>query len=371
MDTDKTHEIVLTGGPCGGKTTGLAYITEKLLDRGVRVFTVPEVATEVILGGVRDMKDLYERDRGKYLAVQKHMLWRYMRRIEEARELAGYFHGEPRVIISDRGALDMKPYVPEGYFEVLCEELKYSLCDMRDRSDLLIHMVTAANGAEKYYTLSNNKARRESPEEARIMDRAVLRAWEGHPHIRIIDNTTPFEEKVKRSLRAVSRALGIPVPLEIERKYLIRDKDMNHEVLKRAPIIDIEQMYLIAPSGEELRIRKRSQGGSSLYFRTWKKRISGTTRHEIEHLITPSEYYHLQEFRDPSLAIIQKKRYCFTYENQYFELDLLDRPTKLSLLEVELTEEHDTVILPQFLEIVREVTGEPEYSNYEIARRGR
>ena len=34
------------------------------------------------------------------------------------------------------------------------------------RYDLVLHLVTAANGAEKYYTLENNAARSESVELA-------------------------------------------------------------------------------------------------------------------------------------------------------------------------------------------------------------
>lgn len=45
-------EIVLTGGPCAGKTTALSYISEKLMDKGFRVFIVPEVATMLINGGI-------------------------------------------------------------------------------------------------------------------------------------------------------------------------------------------------------------------------------------------------------------------------------------------------------------------------------
>lgn len=42
--------------------------------------------------------------------------------------------------------------------------------DMRDSYDAVFHMVTAAIGAEKYYTLDNNRARTESAEEAARLD---------------------------------------------------------------------------------------------------------------------------------------------------------------------------------------------------------
>ena len=42
-------------------------------------------------------------------------------------------------------------------------------------------MITAADGAEQYYTLSNNDARSESIEEARDIDKRLINAWVGHP----------------------------------------------------------------------------------------------------------------------------------------------------------------------------------------------
>ena len=46
--------------------------------------------------------------------------------------------------------------------------------DLRDkRYHQVIHMVTAANGAEKFYSLDNNATRSESPELARELDTKV------------------------------------------------------------------------------------------------------------------------------------------------------------------------------------------------------
>lgn len=45
--------IVLTGGPCGGKTTGISYLQEKFGDMGFSVICVPETATEVFKSGVQ------------------------------------------------------------------------------------------------------------------------------------------------------------------------------------------------------------------------------------------------------------------------------------------------------------------------------
>ena len=52
-------------------------------------------------------------------------------------------------------------------------------------------MVTCADGAEEFYTDSNNEARYESKEEAIALVRKLINAWVGHPHFSIIDNKEP------------------------------------------------------------------------------------------------------------------------------------------------------------------------------------
>ena len=44
-------KIVLTGGPCAGKTTALAYAAEKLREKRINTLTVEECATKLILSG--------------------------------------------------------------------------------------------------------------------------------------------------------------------------------------------------------------------------------------------------------------------------------------------------------------------------------
>ena len=48
----KISKIVLTGGPCAGKTTALTWINNYFSKRGYTVLFVPETATELITNGV-------------------------------------------------------------------------------------------------------------------------------------------------------------------------------------------------------------------------------------------------------------------------------------------------------------------------------
>ena len=44
--------IVITGGPCAGKTTAMGWIKEAFSQKGYTVLVIPETATELISGGV-------------------------------------------------------------------------------------------------------------------------------------------------------------------------------------------------------------------------------------------------------------------------------------------------------------------------------
>ena len=54
--------IVLTGGPCAGKTTALERLAGFLRERSFRVFTVPEAATMLFGNGV-SFADLSSEDK--------------------------------------------------------------------------------------------------------------------------------------------------------------------------------------------------------------------------------------------------------------------------------------------------------------------
>jgi signal recognition particle GTPase len=47
----KVYRILLTGGPCAGKTTSLAKLQAELDGKGFRVYCVPEAATLMMKGG--------------------------------------------------------------------------------------------------------------------------------------------------------------------------------------------------------------------------------------------------------------------------------------------------------------------------------
>ncbi len=64
------------------------------------------------------------------------------------------------VILCDRGTMDGQAYLSKTKWNTLLNEFDLNLEKLRDRRyDLVIHLSTSADGAEKHYTLNNNEAR--------------------------------------------------------------------------------------------------------------------------------------------------------------------------------------------------------------------
>lgn len=366
-------KLVLTGGPCSGKTTAHNYLAEKLSDCGFSVIFVPEVPSLIINSGLDPRKP--DKDgRFNYFAFEKLLFETQLlfenKIFSKAMQIKG---GSQQVIIFDRGCMDYCAYMSEEEFQKVLQVHNLKIVDVRDaRYDAVFHLVTAAEGKEEFYNM-DNAARLETAGEARKADLRTRNAWLGHPHLKVIDNSTLFEEKMKRLLNAVRKTLGIPIAIETEKKFLVRQK-INLDVI---PIpfqeIEIEQAYLPKQGEETIRIRRRSQENQgSIYYKTRKSPpISAMSRIETEREITKKEYYQDLINKSPDSDLLRKTRICFLYKHQYFELDIFSEPKRLKdliLLEIELTEENERVEIPDWLGNVTEVTTSHLYTNYNLAQ---
>lgn len=196
-----------------------------------------------------------------------------------------------------------------------------------------------------------------------------LNQWAGHSHLRAIWGNNDNERKnmLKKELMHIA---GIPVPLEIERKFLIEYPDIS--TLDNMPNcygVQIEQIYLTPTEASSARIRKRSADGESIYIITEKKKITDTTRIETEEEISAEQYEELKKYADKNLVPIEKTRYCLMYNGRYFEIDVFPFWTDKAYAEIELTDEKEQFEFPPFLKIIKEVTHDKSYTNRALAYR--
>ncbi len=356
-------KIVVTGGPCAGKTTAMSWIQNAFTQKGYTVLFVPETATELITGGVAPWTCRTNS------AFQKCLLQLQLEKEKVFEQAAGAMDAQKVLIVCDRGALDNRAYMDGLEFAQVLEYLGTNEVELRDHYDAVFHLVTAAKGAEEFYTTANNSARTETMDEAAELDDKLISAWTGHPHLRVIDNSSDFEGKMKRLIAEISSFLGEPEPFEIERKFLIEYPDLKWlESIPYCQRIEIIQTYLKSGQDEEIRVRQRGFDGHYIYFQTTKRRVSGAKRVEIERRLSEREYLRLLMNADTDRRQIRKDRYCLTYENQYFEIDVYPFWTDKAIAEIELSDEHAEIRFPKQIRVIKEVTEDESYKNASLAK---
>lgn len=352
-------KIVLTGGPCAGKTTALVKIIEHFSSLGYKVFTIPEVPTLFSQSGMDYLTtnlDFFYQGEKATLETQLALEDEFMKMAEA--------YGQRSIIVCDRGALDISTYLKPEMWESITGLVGTTDAQLKDRYDAVLHLVSAADGAEAYYTTSNNKERTEGLELARELDKKVINAWSGHPHLRVINNHEDFNTKIMRVVKEISYVLELPQPIEEERKYIVEVTDEVPGAIES----EITQTYLAAEPGIEVRLRRRKWQGNTVNVHTTKKRISAHEQIETERQVGNNLYSSLLGQADPYRQSIRKVRRSFIWKGQYFELDKYLSPVNgLTILETKGVGAHESVKFPPFIKVIEDITGNQAYYNYNLA----
>lgn len=113
-------------------------------------------------------------------------------------------NSRPTIVICDRGALDIKPYVPCDIWDIILKDLELNEERLRSRYSVVLHLVTAAIGAESYYSNASNEVRTETAAEARDLDEKTFSSWKEHPFLfRFDNNFESFEQKLGKVVSVV------------------------------------------------------------------------------------------------------------------------------------------------------------------------
>jgi CYTH domain-containing protein/thymidylate kinase len=365
---EPVHMIVLTGGPCSGKSSSLAYLTERLSDHGYMVFVIPETATLITTNGI----DRRKMDRASQVVMYEEAILEMQLAFEEtyARAASRIFPERKKVILLDRAVMDIKAFIAKDDFRQMLKRKGLKEVNLRDRYHGVIHLVTAAEGAAEHYTFANNEARLETAEEAARIDRSIREAWLGHPHFKVIDSRADFDEKIRKTFDAIAQFLGIPASAAVKERFLVRE--VKQEDLPAHQTVEIEQVFLRSKDkDEEISIRKRGQDDSFLYF---LRRERKTPRQATEEeLIDEQQFENLKHLIDPKTEVLKKQRICFLWNNRLFELDRYKGAQEgLNVLGIEPDDAGAVESeVPPFVEVERRITGNGRYTERSLAARKR
>lgn len=351
-------KIVLTGGPGSGKTTVIESIKTNFGGK-YKVIVIDETASYLINMGLRpfgdnpiNMVDFQELVLKTQLAKEEI--------IERGTEL---LPDENILLIYDRGLLDNCAYITEEEFSEVLSRLdtKHTISEFLERYDLVINLVSRKD----FYTLDNNPARSEAVEEALELGNKTLNAWIGHKNIKIVLPKDDVDEKIKEVLNHINNLLE---EKEVKRqaKYLIDldTIDMNH-LIKISKKAHITQDYLESNETTEKRLRKiKMQGVTTYNYTVFKTLQDGRKVKVSDEAISEKLYKKLLEFKSDKKHTIEKERFYFPYEDEYFTLDIIG---DIAVLEINIGE-NEKVKIPDFLEAIEDVTDNPNYKNQNIAK---
>ena len=362
--------IVLTGGPCAGKSSAMSLIARRLMSLGFQVFLLPETATLVINGGGL-WKHPSQFNIRELITFEAAMMKMQMA-IEDSFYNLAKACGKPAVILCDRGVMDFCAYMTPQSIALMCDEQGWTLVQLRDRRyEAVVHLISTSLGAEEHFTLGNNAARSETIEEAREMDIKTLQAWVGHHNLSIIDNSTDYDNKVRRVAARICRIIGVPTPSGTRRKFLLRGG------MPAVPLpvqeFESETLFLRQRSDKPGFSFVRCRGQNGIYSYTYSTRVSSPDGQTAisEKQISSSEFMELCNRLDPDFKPLRRTHRVFVYANTYYELVYQTSPHDgLMILNTESENPDSTVIIPPFLQrmVDREVTNDTNYTSHTLAK---
>ena len=199
--------IVLTGGPCAGKTTTIAKVKEDLENLGYHVLLLNECATEIINGGIRPFGDnqvsVFDFQ-NEILNLQLFKEKRYLDIIAKLPE------DTKCIILSDRGIMDSKAYLGSELFTKLLDQNNLKEDDLGQQYDMVIHLVTvAANNQNKYNNSTNSARFEEDIDEVLDLDRRTNEVWQKHKNLKRVEATGTIEEKIEKVINIIHDYLEI------------------------------------------------------------------------------------------------------------------------------------------------------------------
>ena len=235
----KLIRIALTGGPCAGKSSALEHLIASATAEGFDVLTAPEVATLYFNSSYQFPAVHSPTFAEQKFAFQKNILKLQLQMERCFSDLAGST-GRPTIVVFDRGLRDCLAFMAEGEWPRALAELNSEMPNgpsgritdeyIYQRYDGIIHLVTAADGADDHYRFGiveddagGKVFRRETPAEAIEQDRKLQQVWAAHPRHVVVSNEDPrgFEGKLQEATDAVLAIARLAHPGEVRRAKMM------------------------------------------------------------------------------------------------------------------------------------------------------
>lgn len=197
--------IVITGGPCSGKSSAVEELKEHFAKIGQAAVFVEEAGTDLILTGTtpESCGSMYAFQT-KVAALQRT---REAKAQQQAHVLEKAANGNEVLVVCDRGIADGAAYVGSKEYLQVLHDNGLSENEVFQRYDAVFCLESIAQLGNGSYTVQNNTARSESEAEAAALDRRTYDAWKTHPQFHFIKNEESFSEKMDALIAALQGVL--------------------------------------------------------------------------------------------------------------------------------------------------------------------
>ena len=191
------YKIVLTGGPCAGKTTILENVKHLLKKSRYYVITIDETARTLIKGNLSPSGSYehilnFQEDVFKYQLLKEQIAYNHAKSLINTKSSLLEFK-KGIIILQDRGLMDNRAYLSHQDYTNLINKFNFNELELVNSYDLIIDLISIATTNPELYETDNE--RYETKDMAAKRDEITSGACLLHRNLTVIKPTETIEEK--------------------------------------------------------------------------------------------------------------------------------------------------------------------------------
>lgn len=348
----KITKIVITGGMLSGKSTCCLEVKNHFERIGYKVIIVPSMESILENNGFEDFNN-YEELLKSRLEFE-HTFNNLIQTLDNNKILVLY----------DGASLDIRSKCTKREFTTICNALSISLEEVRNSYDAVFHLKSIAKWDISLFNKLNNNKKIDSS-LAITLDDKIIDTWIAHANYRMIDCCISIEDKAKKLIHEIAKFLNEDEKFYIEKKYLINIPDISYlDKLGGCSKIKMTLTYLNGSTDKcDIKLLLRDEDGKKFY----QKIIKGDNKKST---ISLSAEEYIDELDDKMIDRnpIIKYRYSFIYHSVYYKIDIFEEKD-FAILEVDLLGSHEIIHFPSFVEVIKDVSDDPNYKNFNLSKK--
>jgi len=344
-------KIVITGGMLSGKSTCCREVKNHFEKIGYKVVIIPSIESILEENGFADFNN-YEELLKSRLEFEKTF-----------NNLIQAMDRDKILVLYDGASLDIKSICTKREFTNICNTLTISPEEVRNSYDAVFHLKSIAKWDNKLFDKLNDNNKIDSS-LAISLDDKIIDTWIAHANYRMIDCCISIEDKVKKLIHEIAKFLNEDERFYIEKKYLIHIPDASYlDKLGGCSKVKMTLTYLNSSSEQcDIKLLLRDEDGKKFY----QKIIKGNNQKSTISL-SAEEYIDELDNKMSDRNSIVKYRYSFIYHSVYYKIDIFE-DKDFSILEIDLLSSHETIHFPSFIKVLKDVSDDSNYKNYNLSK---